>query len=135
MYKRQLFNDPRLKLTGGLRYTRENKNYDANYRNNGFAGNVPAYGQSGDLGYNLVTGRVSLSYDLTPANVVYASVARGAKGGGFPNFTTNAVAGKPDQPYVDSSASVSYTHLRPAPARNSCDAALPTVPPRRSCAR
>lgn len=99
-----LFDDPRLKLTGGLRYTRENKNYDANYRNNGFAGNVPAYGQSGDLGYNLVTGRVSLSYDLTPANVVYASVARGAKGGGFPNFTTNAVSGKPDQPYVDASA-------------------------------
>ncbi|CAB3711669.1 MAG: TonB-dependent receptor [Achromobacter sp.] len=99
-----LFGDPRLKLTGGLRYTRDNKRYDAQYRNNGFAGNVAAFGQSDDLGYNLVTGRVSLSYDLTPANVIYASAARGAKSGGFPNFTNNAVSGKPDQPYADASS-------------------------------
>ncbi|KOQ25284.1 TonB-dependent receptor [Achromobacter xylosoxidans] len=99
-----LFGDPRLKLTGGLRYTRENKHYDAQYRNNGFTGNVAAFGQSGDLDYNLVTGRLSLGYDLTPTNVVYASAARGAKSGGFPNFTNNAVSGKPDQPYADANS-------------------------------
>jgi len=97
-----LFGDPRLKLTGGLRYTRENKDYDAQYRNNGFPGNVAAFGQNDRLGYDLLTGRVALSYDLTPSNVVYASAARGAKSGGFPNFTNNTVTGQKDEPYAAS---------------------------------
>ncbi|OZI30463.1 TonB-dependent receptor [Bordetella genomosp. 10] len=94
--------DDRWKLTGGLRYTRENKTYSADYRNNGFPGNVDAHDQSGRLGYNLVTGRVSLGYDVTPDSNVYLSAAHGAKSGGFPNFTNNTVSGLNDEPYAAS---------------------------------
>lgn len=94
----------RFKLTGGLRYTRDDKRYRSSYRNNGFAGNVDAFTQQGDLDYDLWTGRLALAWAPTADTDLYASLARGAKSGGFPNFTNNAVSGVADQPYAASTS-------------------------------
>lgn len=93
-----------LKFTAGLRYTRDEKDYDVRYRSNGFPGTVPSFQQSGSLYYDLVTGRAALSYELAETSNVYASVSRGAKSGGFPNFTNNAPSGMPDEPYKESTS-------------------------------
>lgn len=94
----------KLKLTAGLRYTHDDKDYDVRYRTNGFAGTVPSFRQSGSLSYDMVTGRASLGYEVTPSSTLYATVARGAKSGGFPNFTTNATTGQSDKPYEESTS-------------------------------
>jgi len=97
----------RLKITAGLRYTHDDKTYDAQYRSNGFPGTVAAYRQAGSLGFDLVTGRAALSYDVTESSTIHATVSHGAKSGGFPNFTNNAPAGQPDLPY---GASTSWSY-------------------------
>ena len=91
-----------LKFTAGLRYTRDEKDFDVGYRSNGFPGTVPSFEQSGSLDFDLVTGRAALSYELAETSNLYASVSRGAKSGGFPNFTNNAPSGRPDEPYDES---------------------------------
>lgn len=99
-----LFGSDRLKGTLGGRYTHDRKTYESRYRSNGFPGTVDSFNQSGVLNYDMVTGRAALSYALTDDSTVYASVARGAKSGGFPNFTNNAPSGLEDEPYKDSSS-------------------------------
>lgn len=94
----------RLKGTLGTRYTHDRKTYDARFRSNGFPGTVAEYNQSGVLNYDMVTGRAALSYELSDNSSLYASVARGAKSGGFPNFTNNAPTGQKDEPYVESTS-------------------------------
>ncbi len=93
-----------LKVSAGLRYTHDDKHFDARYTSNGFAGTVPSFRQKGSLGFDLVTGRVAVSYDISAQSMVYASVSRGAKSGGFPNFTNNAPTGLADQPYKKSTS-------------------------------
>lgn len=97
----------RLKFTAGLRYTHDDKSFDALHVSNGFPGSAPSFHQSGDLDFDLVTGRAALSYEIVPESTAYASVSRGAKSGGFPNFTNNAPVGLADEPY-DESTSWSY---------------------------
>ncbi len=97
----------KLKFTTGLRYTRDEKKYKASYRSNGFPGTAPSFNQSGSLDFNLITGRIILSYELAETSSLYASVSRGARSGGFPNFTSNAATGKRDKPY-DKSTSWAY---------------------------
>ncbi|ECJ2443056.1 TonB-dependent receptor [Salmonella enterica subsp. diarizonae] len=99
-----LFGSEKLKGTLGGRYTHDRKTYESLYRSNGFPGTVTSFNQSGVLNYDMVTGRVALSYDLTDDSTIYTSVARGAKSGGFPNFTNNAPSGLKDDPYEDSSS-------------------------------
>lgn len=94
----------RLKLTAGLRYTHDDKTYDALYTSNGFPGTVPSYRQSGSLDFDLLTGRAAVTYEITDTSTVYASVSRGAKSGGFPSFTNNAPTGMPDEPYKESTS-------------------------------
>lgn len=96
----------RWKATAGLRYTHERTRFDGQYLNNGFVGNVAAFTQQGSQRYDLLTGRASLSYDWSPTSMVFVSAARGAKSGGYPNFTNNAVSGQADEPY---SASTSWS--------------------------
>lgn len=93
-----------LKFTVGLRYTRDEKDFDVSYRSNGFPETVPSFEQSGSLDFDLVTGRAALSYELAETSSFYASVSRGAKSGGFPNFTNNAPRGRPDEPYDESTS-------------------------------
>ena len=88
-----------LKASLGLRYTNDRKHYDSLHVSNGFPGTVPSYDQSGLLRYDMVTGRFSLNYAASADTNIYATVARGAKSGGFPNFTNNAPSGLPDEPY------------------------------------
>lgn len=52
----------------------------------------------------MVTGRAALHYQLTRDAMLYTSVARGAKSGGFPNFTNNAPSGLRYDPYQASSS-------------------------------
>lgn len=93
-----------LKATAGLRYTHDDKTYDALHISNGFPGTVPSHAQSGSLGFDLLTGRAALSYEVTPDSTAYASVSRGAKSGGFPNFTNNAPTGGDDRPYKEATS-------------------------------
>ncbi len=94
----------KLKGTLGLRYTHDSKGYHAHFQNNGHPGNVAAFDQQGRLQYDMVTGRAALHYQLTRDAMLYTSVARGAKSGGFPNFTNNAPNGMRDAPYQASSS-------------------------------
>lgn len=99
-----LFGSERLKGTLGGRYTHDRKTYQARFRSNGFPGTVDSFNQSGVLNYDMVTGRAAISYELDPNSTIYTSVARGAKSGGFPNFTNNAPSGQYDEPYKESSS-------------------------------
>lgn len=94
----------KLKGTLGVRYTHDSKGYHAHFQNNGHPGNVAAFDQQGRLQYDMVTGRAALHYQLTRDAMVYTSVARGAKSGGFPNFTNNAPSARRDDPYQASSS-------------------------------
>ena len=100
-------NIKKLKLTTGLRYTRDEKKYKAHYRTNGHPRTVARFNQSGSLDFNLITGRAILAYELAETSNLYASVSRGARSGGFPNFTSRAATGKRDKPY-DKSTSWAY---------------------------
>lgn len=99
-----LTDNEKLKSTLGLRYTHDSKGYHAHFQNNGHPGNVPAFDQQGRLQYDMVTGRAALHYQLTCDAMLYTSVARGAKSGGFPNLTRNAPSGMRDEPYQGSSS-------------------------------
>lgn len=99
-----LYGNDRLKGTLGGSYTHDRKTYDSKYRSNGFPGTVAKFDQSGVLSDDMLTGRAALSYELTDNNSIYTSVSRGAKSGGFPNFTNNAPSGRKDTPYKDSTS-------------------------------
>ena len=73
----------RLRVIGGLRYTREDRGFEGNFTDLGGVGPVPAASETGELTFNLLTGRAGLSFDLTPTLTTYATASRGAKAGGF----------------------------------------------------
>ena len=86
----------RWELGGGLRYTYEVIDFDHTYVGNGAPGTVDFFEQSDDRRFNLVAGRVSLGFEPADDSLLYASVSRGAKSGGFPRFTNNAAFGIPE---------------------------------------
>jgi iron complex outermembrane recepter protein len=75
----------RLRLTAGLRYTRDDKTYNYGVRNTavwtGSAYDTGAMSVSNK--YNATTGKLGLEFDLSPQSMVYATVATGYKAGGF----------------------------------------------------
>ncbi|WP_068076525.1 TonB-dependent receptor [Novosphingobium lentum] len=85
----------RLSLTGGLRYTREDKNYHrctTTASNLGllnaikycFPENLPApFTGIGKVSYDAWTPMASLAFKPTPDTLLYASASRGFKSGGF----------------------------------------------------
>jgi len=79
-----------LKLTAGLRHTWDRKTYDATYRALG----LETY-EDRRLNDDFTTGRLALSYALTPAANVYASVARGYNPGGFNDYGRQVGDGAP----------------------------------------
>lgn len=83
-----------LKLTGGLRHTREQKSYDGEFRRTG----APTSTDQRKLDDNYSTGRLALSYALNPQTNLYAVFARGYKSGGFTDYTTQIADGEPLKP-------------------------------------
>ena len=87
---------PRLALTGGLRYTYEDKHGSYDLRTFGGQATTPgsalyndqqsilrAQSYSADLSDGSLSGRVNLAYDVTSNIMAYASYARGEKSGGI----------------------------------------------------
>ena len=87
----ELTND--LSLTGGLRYTEENKDYDLVFRSLDANGGQ-AYDDSGqplyvvpptalDDAWDAVSGTLSLSYGIADGAMVYGTYSRGFRSGGY----------------------------------------------------
>ena len=73
----------RLRFIGGLRYTREERDFTGNFADLTGFGPVATASETGERGFDLITGRAALSFDVTPTLTTFASVSRGAKAGGF----------------------------------------------------
>jgi len=77
---------PKLRLSGGLRYTHETKNYDRlTTVNSNFPLPIfPAYAFNPPKGkWNDLSPMASVDYQVTPSTMLYARVAKGFKSGGF----------------------------------------------------
>ncbi len=93
----------KFEIGGGMRYTHERKGIDALYTSSGFPGTVASFAQDSSRNFDMLSGRVSLSYKLTEDSLVYGSISRGNKAGGYPRFTGNAASGLPETGYDDTS--------------------------------
>lgn len=73
----------RLSVFGGLRYTVEDKDFSSRFTDlSGGTLGMDA-SESGKDTFDFVTGRVGLTYDVTPDVTAFVTYARGAKSGGF----------------------------------------------------
>ncbi len=79
-----------LKLTGGVRASRDKKTYDARY----FFGSLVTP-DSRELEDTYATGRAAISYAVTPETNIYVLGARGYKTGGFNEFATSTTDSEP----------------------------------------
>ena len=93
----------RWEVGAGLRYTHDRKGIDQTYTGNGFPGTVASYSQDDSRNFDMLSGRLSLSYKVTDDTLLYGSVSRGTKSGGFPRFTGNAAIGQPEKGYDETS--------------------------------
>jgi len=98
-----LFN-PRVRGTAGLRYTRDEKSLDASFIGVGFPGSVDFFEEDCEADFDLLTGRLALTFEATEDVNLYATVGRGAKSGGFPRLTLNAAFGAESPPYRESTS-------------------------------
>ncbi|MEN2977180.1 TonB-dependent receptor [Tistrella bauzanensis] len=89
---------PRLKLTAGLRQAWEEKTYDATYHGGG-----TAVSDARDLSDAYTTGRLGLSYAVTPETTIYALASRGYNPGGFSDYSTQPADSVPYKPAVNRS--------------------------------
>lgn len=94
-----------LKLTGGLRYTHEKKEFDGDYLTG--AARVT---DSRQLSDNYTTGRLALSYAVSPATTIYGVVARGYKSGGFNDYAQSVSDGEPYKAAVSQSVEMGFKH-------------------------
>lgn len=88
-------------VDAGLRYTHEKREIDYSFTGSGFPGTVASFDQQETRYYDLLTGRLALSYAPTEGSLIYGSVARGAKAGGFPRFSNNASYGNAETGYAE----------------------------------
>lgn len=89
----------RFEVSLGGRYTYDHKSIDATYLSDGAMGTVPYYAQNASTDFNLFSGRLTLSYKPNDDTLLYGSISRGTKSGGYPRFTGNAAIGEPEDPY------------------------------------
>lgn len=72
------------KVTAGLRQTWDDKSFDATY----YQGGVPAQ-ESADISDSFTTGRLGLTYAVTPHANLYGMLSRGYNPGGFQEYGTS----------------------------------------------
>lgn len=84
-----------LKITGGVRYTWDKKDYQGGYTSAGVLTR-----ENRELSDNYATGRVALSYALTPAFNLYGVASRGYKSGGFNDWATQVADSVPTKAAV-----------------------------------
>lgn len=108
----------RLKLTGGLRQSWDHKTYSGRYVAEGAA----TFDRRA-LRDNYATGRVALSYALTPQVNLYGVLARGYKSGGFNDFAAQLADSAPYRPAVVNSLELGFK-MESADRRASLNGAL-----------
>lgn len=106
-----------LKLTGGLRQSWDRKSYDATYTQGSSSGD------NRELDDHYTTGRVALSYALTPASNLYVVLSRGYQSGGFSDYSATVAGGEPYKPARSNTAELGFK-TESADRRFSLNAAL-----------
>lgn len=91
-----------LKVTGGLRHSWDRKSYAATYSG------VGVVQDSRELKDNYTTGRMALSYTLTPSTNIYGVLSRGYQSGGFSDYTTQVADSEPYKPAVSNTAEIGF---------------------------
>ena len=94
---------PALKVTTGLRYTRERKDYAAS-----FSGTGAASSDARNLRDSYGTGRLALSWAATASTNVYAVAARGYKSGGYNDATSSVADGVPYKPAIANTLEIGF---------------------------
>jgi len=91
-----------VRLTGGLRYTWDDKDYKASWRANPSNPSPLRFATDRqEVEDDYPTGRAALNYDLNEITTLYAVYARGYKSAGFNDFGSNIAQGLPDLPYEE----------------------------------
>jgi iron complex outermembrane recepter protein len=102
----------RLKLTGGLRYTWDKKEYESNWMpaaTNPFAAYYGPASDEDEMDSSFVTGRVSVSYAVTDNTNTYFTYARGYKAKAYQDMATQYIfMGNNDDLIVDAAKIDSY---------------------------
>ncbi len=96
-----------LKALGGLRLTHLDADATYRYTGAGLPRTVASYNQDSSFSDTFLTGRAGLSYDWSPNFMTYATIGRGAVGGGFAWNGSNLPSGNPE-PFFPTSTSWSY---------------------------
>lgn len=82
----------RLRLTGGVRYTNEEKKFTiSNFSYPRAGGTIVGAASSGDPHYKKVNYKAGADFFITPDNMIYASFTTGFRSGGIHNNSTNAL--------------------------------------------
>ena len=102
----------RLKLTGGLRYTWDKKEYESNWTpaaSNPYASYYGPTSDADEMDSSFTTGRASVSYAVTDNMNTYVTYARGYKAKAYQDFATNYIfTGEHDDLIVDAAKINSY---------------------------
>ncbi|WFE75792.1 TonB-dependent receptor [Roseinatronobacter sp. S2] len=89
----------RLRLTGGLRYTRETQNLTSAYLTNGYPGTVASFDQKAGIKDSQLTGRLSLAWDFSDQLMGYVGVSTGYAAGGYERLAIASAIGVATEPF------------------------------------
>lgn len=94
-----------LKLTGGARYSWEHKSYEGTYFARG-----ATVDDARELSERYATGRMALSYAVTPTTNAYVVAARGYKPRGFNDYTTQVADSIPYKAAAVRTGEIGFKH-------------------------
>ena len=99
----------KIKLTAGLRFTDEEKEYDADWKASAVNPNpVRQAEDSGKITDSYFTGRAAVGYELTKQTNIYAVYARGHKTAGFNEWASGFIDGSRADRYYKETETDSY---------------------------